>query len=208
MNSAAACRDTDQQGGSHHSTRLSRPHSQCTHALNTQGHSCLVALVAANIHSYVEFPTEISGCKWSCWAGRCCCGCLFGVSLGGGKEWQPSSRCPVGRLGLYHFASSLLSGCSLWTMVVAEVPCSWRIQLPSGGKPRHSGCITDPQRGAEKEGWCGEWVEARDKQQTTTSALPCSINLVEEASSLPLFGAYLLPWYSGSGSGDKSFIVT
>lgn len=37
------------------------------------------------------------------------------------------------RLGLYHLPSPLRSGSCLWTMVLAEVPCSCCVWLPSGG---------------------------------------------------------------------------
>ncbi|KAK2847071.1 hypothetical protein Q5P01_010070 [Channa striata] len=54
---------------------------------------------------------------------------------------------------------------------------------------RHSCCITDPQRRAEKEGWHGECVEARDNQKTTSSTLHCSSQQMDETSALLQFGA-------------------
>lgn len=77
VSSAAACRDTDQQGGTDQSTRLSRPHHQSqsihVHIFTLAYNDTLVTHVAASLSTHTLFAYQNDLCWWSWWARLCCC---------------------------------------------------------------------------------------------------------------------------------------
>lgn len=88
------------------------------------------------------------------------------------RKRRVTTRLPLSlwpRLGLYHLHSSLLSGCCLWTMVLAEAPCSCCVWLPSGGC-----CVTPAASLTHKEelrrrgGAVNVWRQGISRKQAAT----------------------------------------